>query len=41
MQLNKSKTISIRPISPFNFDATFFKPDHFTTDDHSYEKGVR
>lgn len=41
MQLNKSKTISIRPISPFNFDATFFKPDHFTTDDHIYEKGVR
>ena len=41
MQLNKAKTIYITSTIPFNFDATFFKPDHFTTDDHIYEKGVR
>lgn len=41
MKLLKKYQIEIIPAKPFNFDATFFKPDHFTTDDHIYEKGVR
>ncbi len=41
MHLPKNKTIEITPTAPFNFDATFFKPDHFTTADHKYEKGIR
>lgn len=34
-------TLTITPTAPFNFDATFFKPDHFTTDDHVFESGIR
>jgi len=41
MKLNKYTTIEITPSIPFNFDATFYKPDHFTTDDHKYVKGIR
>jgi len=29
------------PTFPFDFDTTFFKPDHFTTDDHVFETGTR
>jgi len=41
MKLNKFTEIEIIPSTPFNFDATFYKPDHFTTDDHKFEKGIR
>ncbi|MBD3329545.1 hypothetical protein GF357_03560 [Candidatus Dojkabacteria bacterium] len=41
MKLNQKATVQISPTQPFNFDATFFKPDHFTTDDHIYKKGIR
>lgn len=29
------------PTSPFNFDSTFHKPDHFTTGDNLWEKGIK
>ncbi len=41
MKLSLIQTTHIKPTTPFHFDSTFFKPDHFTTDDHEYEKGVR
>ncbi len=41
MILNKYSKIEITPTTPFNFDATFFKPDHFTIDDHEYIPGIR
>jgi hypothetical protein len=41
MKLTNKKVIKIKPTTPFNFDATFYKPDHFTTDDHIYQKGIR
>ncbi|MBN1427575.1 MAG: DNA-3-methyladenine glycosylase 2 family protein [Anaerolineae bacterium] len=41
MQLTKVTTIQLAPTAPFNFDATFHKPDHFTTGDNYWEPGVR
>jgi len=41
MQLKHIHTITLSPVSPFNFDATFHKPDHFTTGDSLWEPGVR
>ena len=41
MKLKKVATLEIIPTSPFNFDATFHKPDHFTSGDNYWEKGVR
>lgn len=41
MKLKKVETVEIIPTSPFNFDATFHKPDHFTSGDNYWEKGVR
>jgi 3-methyladenine DNA glycosylase/8-oxoguanine DNA glycosylase len=41
MKLKLIKTIAIVPTSPFNFDATFHKPDHFTSADNHWEPGVR
>lgn len=40
-ELTYTTQFKIVPTKPFNFDATFYKPDHFTTDDHVYETGVR
>lgn len=31
----------IEPVAPFHFDGTFHKPDHFTTNDHIWEPGIR
>ncbi len=39
--LNKVATIEILPTIPFNFDATFHKPDHFPSGDNICEAGVR
>ena len=36
----KSKK-EIIPTSPFDFDSTFHKPDHFTTGDNFWEKGIK
>jgi 3-methyladenine DNA glycosylase/8-oxoguanine DNA glycosylase len=34
-------TIELLPASPFNFDATIHKPDHFPAADNEWEPGVR
>lgn len=33
--------ITIRPTAPFLFDATFHKPDHFTSGDNLWQPGIR
>lgn len=33
--------ISITPTSPFDFDSTFHKPDHFTSGDNEWKSGTR
>jgi 3-methyladenine DNA glycosylase/8-oxoguanine DNA glycosylase len=35
------KTIKVTPTKPFNFDATFHKPDHFPSGDNHWESGIR
>ena len=39
--LKKVKTLELAPTAPFNFDATFHKPDHFTSGDNFWEPGIR
>ena len=39
--LRKQHTIIFKPTAPFDFDSTFFKPDHFTSNDHIWKPGVR
>src|SRR3972149_2931695 len=41
MKLKKVSTINIVPTTPFNFDATFHKPDHFTSGDNYWEPSTR
>lgn len=41
MKLKKVKSIELIPASPFNFDATFHKPDHFTSGDNFWKPGIR
>lgn len=41
MKLKKVQSVELRPSAPFNFDATFHKPDHFTSGDHEWKKGIR
>jgi len=41
MKLEKITSIEIIPTAPFAFDATFHKPDHFTSGDNYWEPGVR
>ncbi len=41
MQLEFQHSFNIIPTTPFAFDYTFYKPDHFTTNDNLWEKGVR
>lgn len=40
-QLNQEKVVEIKPTSPFAFDPTFHKPDHFTSGDNYWEEGIR
>lgn len=40
-KLNLVKTIDISVTKPFNFDATFHKPDHFPSSDNYWEPSVR
>jgi len=40
-KLKLQKTFKIKPKKPFAFDSTFHKPDHFTSGDNYYEKGIR
>ncbi len=41
MKPTQTTTVSLTPTAPFNFDATFHKPDHFTTGDNHWEPGIR
>lgn len=41
MKLKKISTVNLFPAAPFNFDATFHKPDHFTSGDNYWEPGTR
>jgi len=41
MKLRKIKTIDLVPSTPFSFDPTFHKPDHFTSGDNYWEPGTR
>lgn len=41
MKLKKVKSVELIPTSPFDFDSTFHKPDHFTSGDNEWEKGIR
>ena len=39
--LNQKYTLEIKPTAPFNFDATFHKPDHFPSADNDWQPGQR
>lgn len=41
MKIEQQAQIELKPTAPFNFDATFHKPDHFTSGDNEWQKGVR
>lgn len=41
MKLKKAGSVTLFPTSPFNFDATVHKPDHFTSGDNQWQEGVR
>jgi len=41
MKIKKVHSIELLPTAPFNFDATFHKPDHFTSGDNEWKKGIR
>jgi len=39
VNLNKSFSATLKPISPYDFDATVHKPSHFPSSDNEWEKG--
>lgn len=39
IKLNKKFSVTLKPISPYNFDATIHKPSHFPSSDNEWEKG--
>lgn len=41
MKLKKITSVEVVPTAPFAFDATFHKPDHFTSGDNLWEPGIR
>ena len=41
MKLKKVASSELTPTTPFDFDSTFHKPDHFTTGDNYWEPGTR
>lgn len=41
MALECVASVDLVPCAPFDFDSTFFKPDHFTTGDNRWLPGVR
>jgi 3-methyladenine DNA glycosylase/8-oxoguanine DNA glycosylase len=41
VKFKKVKSVELSPIPPFNFDATFHKPDHFTSGDNLWKPGIR
>ncbi len=41
MLLEKVASLGLNPTTPFDFDSTFHKPDHFTSGDNYWEPGTR
>ncbi|MDA1338006.1 MAG: hypothetical protein O2871_01450 [bacterium] len=41
VKLILQNSIDVNPLTPFLFDPTFHKPDHFTTGDNYWEKGIK
>lgn len=41
MKIKKITSVEIIPTSPFDFDSTFHKPDHFTSGDNYWKPGIR
>ncbi len=41
IKLKLQRTIQLKPLKPFRFDATFHKPDHFTSGDNLWQTGIR
>ena len=41
MECNKVYKVVLKPIAPFNFDATFHKPSHFSSGDNYWESGMK
>lgn len=41
LKLKLVNTIQLTPTSPFDFDSTFHKPDHFPTKDTKWKPGKR
>lgn len=41
MNLEYVQSLSLTPTSPFHFDATLYKPDHFAAGDNHWEPGTR
>ncbi|NMB57459.1 hypothetical protein GYA19_06025 [Candidatus Beckwithbacteria bacterium] len=41
MKIKQQTQIELIPTVPFNFDASFHKPDHFTSGDNEWQRGVR
>jgi 3-methyladenine DNA glycosylase/8-oxoguanine DNA glycosylase len=41
MPFKKAFELELTPTAPFDFDATFHKPDHFTSGDNACQPGVR
>jgi len=39
LKLTKKTSIEIKPVAPFNFDATIHKPSHFPSSDNEWIKG--
>ncbi len=40
-KLKKIVSLELKPTTPFNFDATFHKPDHFPSSDNYWQPGIR
>ncbi|MFO8053459.1 MAG: hypothetical protein R6U54_05845 [Candidatus Omnitrophota bacterium] len=39
IHLNKKFSVTLKPVAPYNFDATIHKPSHFPSSDNEWEKG--
>ena len=41
MKIKRVNKVLLKPTAPFNFDATFHKPDHFTSSDNEWQPDIR
>ena len=39
INLNKKFSVTLKPVTPYNFDATIHKPSHFPSSDNEWKKG--